>query len=372
METPLRSTAVAKPKYKRVKDAIMKTIRSGNGPGERLPSIRELMSLHGASYATVTRALDELRDVGIVEHRWGKGIFIGASRKGIKNLAISFDSVFKPTDPRIVQILQGIGGELAQTDWHMQLYPLPNRTIFGGADHSLLAALLQEKRIDGLIAISPHPPEDIERLQAMCIPTVSIMNEYPGSGIGCVQPDTTQSAEQIIDYVVKQQDHQRIHLVLGPQYNYSARLVRTSTSLGQKLTYELRRLGLRCPPDAVFFSDYRWETVEPVVRKWLTSDPPPQAIVLADPYLADLTLSVALELGFRVPTDLSIVSWGAGKPSNFHVSGVVLPLEEIGAASVAMLLRIVAGEPATIERLPVKMVHPASLPASPQQESAST
>src|SRR5437867_4401515 len=296
-------TADAKgPKYRQVKEAIVRAIRDEQLQADhRLPSIRELMSMHRVSYATITRALDDLRTMGLVEHRWGKGIFLREVQKAVKNIAISFDNVFKPTDPHIVQILQGIGREICQTDWHMQLYPLPIRSLFQGSDQSLLAALLEEKRIDALFAISPHPPEDIERLQDMCVPIVSILNEYPGSAAGSVMPDVVDGARQLIQHLVEERGHKNVHLVLGPKYNYSARLVRSSTAWGQALVYELRRRDLRCPAKSIFFSDYSWPTVEPVVRQWLSSKQRPDAIVLADPFLAENTVLLAQELGLRVP-----------------------------------------------------------------------
>src|SRR5213592_696841 len=129
----MRTATAQGPKYRQVKEAIVKAIRDEQLRADhRLPSIRELMSLHRVSYATITRALDDLRTMGLVEHRWGKGIFLRETQKAVKNLAVSFDSVFEPTDPRIVQIMQGIARELAETDWHMQLYPLPMRSLFQG------------------------------------------------------------------------------------------------------------------------------------------------------------------------------------------------------------------------------------------------
>src|SRR5438552_9114559 len=139
----MRTAAAQGPKYRQVKEAIVRSIRDEQLQADhRLPSIRELMSLHRVSYATITRALDDLRTMGLVEHRWGKGIFLREVQKAVKNIAISFDDVFKPTDPHIVQILQGIGREICQTDWHMQLYPLPIRSLFQGSDQSLSAAPL--------------------------------------------------------------------------------------------------------------------------------------------------------------------------------------------------------------------------------------
>src|SRR5438093_5156151 len=100
--------------------------------------------------------------------------------------------------------------------------------------------------MNAFIAVSVHPPEDIVRLQDMCVPTVSILNEYPGSGAGCVMPDVADGARQVVHHLVDERGHKNVHLVLGPQYAYSARLVRSSTAMGQAMVYELRRRDLRC------------------------------------------------------------------------------------------------------------------------------
>src|SRR4051795_663426 len=100
-------------------------------------------------------------------------------------------------------------------------------------------------------------------------------------------PDVADGARQVIHQLVEERGHTNVHLVLGPEYKYSARMVRSSTAWGQALVYELRRRDLRCPSKSIFYSDYSWLNVEPVVRRWLSSKQRPDAIVLADPFLAE-------------------------------------------------------------------------------------
>jgi DNA-binding LacI/PurR family transcriptional regulator len=50
---------------------------------------------------------------------------------------------------------------------------------------------------------------------------------------------------------------------------------------------------------------------------------------------------------------------GGGKHlPNSKVTSIVLPLEEIGAAAVELLHQLMAGEPASIRRLPLQLVDP--------------
>ncbi len=56
--------------------ADLRTTVSAAAPGTRLPSVRELMSRHRASPATVQRAVARLAEEGLVEPRPGRGTFV--------------------------------------------------------------------------------------------------------------------------------------------------------------------------------------------------------------------------------------------------------------------------------------------------------
>ncbi len=63
--------------YMRVADAIAAQIASGGlQPGTRLPAEPHLAEEYGVAYHTVRRAMQVLRDRGLVETFWGKGNFV--------------------------------------------------------------------------------------------------------------------------------------------------------------------------------------------------------------------------------------------------------------------------------------------------------
>jgi DNA-binding transcriptional MocR family regulator len=69
-------------RYRSLADDLARALREGRYlPGAQLPSVRQLCADHGASLATVTHALHELEDAGLIEARPRRGHFVrGTSR----------------------------------------------------------------------------------------------------------------------------------------------------------------------------------------------------------------------------------------------------------------------------------------------------
>ena len=344
------------PKYEQTKRAIKTAIREGKfRKGQKLPSVRDLMSIYSVSYSTIARSLKELRDADVVEARWGKGIYVNGVQRKVVNIAVTFDKIFESTDDRIAGILQGIERSVASAQWHMHLFPLPEKRLFGGDAEHLLATLLRQQQIDALIALSPQPPEDIATLHSMDIPVVSVQNYYPGTGTACVMTDAADTARQIARYLVDELGHKRICVVLGPKHKHSARLVRSSMVLGLALAREFRARGLKLPPQSILHSDYSWKTVEPVVRAWLASPDRPTAITVSDEALTNHTVRLAREMGLKVPQDLCVLGQ-VDRSESTALSVIRKPVEEMGAQAVKLLERIVAGDVPSIRRIKSTLV----------------
>jgi DNA-binding GntR family transcriptional regulator len=74
------------PLYEQAADYVAARIASGElEPGQKLPAERDLADDWGIGYQTVRRAMQELRDRGLVVSRVGKGTFVrteGELQKG--------------------------------------------------------------------------------------------------------------------------------------------------------------------------------------------------------------------------------------------------------------------------------------------------
>ncbi|WHM41128.1 GntR family transcriptional regulator [Streptomyces sp. BPTC-684] len=81
------------PKYIQIADGLRASIDAGEyGPGDQLPGETTLASAFSASPMTVRRALDVLKADGIIEAKWGTGVFVRQQfapirRHGIQRLA---------------------------------------------------------------------------------------------------------------------------------------------------------------------------------------------------------------------------------------------------------------------------------------------
>ncbi|MFE3501925.1 GntR family transcriptional regulator [Kitasatospora sp. NPDC059146] len=63
--------------YRRVENAILADIRSGHlRPGSKVPSAKELASMHGVAIGTAQKAVGSLKDKGLVVTVQGLGAFV--------------------------------------------------------------------------------------------------------------------------------------------------------------------------------------------------------------------------------------------------------------------------------------------------------
>lgn len=69
--------------YIRVAEELAARIAAGDiAPGSRLPPEKALADEFGVAYGTVRRAMDVLRERGLIVTRWGKGTFVREEGNG--------------------------------------------------------------------------------------------------------------------------------------------------------------------------------------------------------------------------------------------------------------------------------------------------
>lgn len=74
----------SKPIYRQIKDDLLEQIRTGRlFPGDRIPTEQQLMEQYDVSRITVSKALGELKNEGIIERFPNKGSFVSKSKNAL-------------------------------------------------------------------------------------------------------------------------------------------------------------------------------------------------------------------------------------------------------------------------------------------------
>jgi len=78
------------PLYNQLLDLLIKTIETSAKPDDKMPSEREICERYGVSRTTVRAALRELEELGYIYRRHGKGTYVSALWKEMKNLSDTY------------------------------------------------------------------------------------------------------------------------------------------------------------------------------------------------------------------------------------------------------------------------------------------
>lgn len=95
MENIIFSATSSKPKFQQLIDFIINAIEDGSlVRGQRLPSINAVSDSSGIARMTVTKAYDELRELGLVTSHHGKGFYVASTdTRSQLNIFVLFDAL---------------------------------------------------------------------------------------------------------------------------------------------------------------------------------------------------------------------------------------------------------------------------------------
>ena len=326
-------------KYRQVADSVLAGLRrEGAGPGYKLPNVRDLARTHGTSVFTVTKALDLLEARGIVDRRWAVGCFL--SRKGLRELRDSFS-------PAIGILLH------------------PHRVLGDGWTQGLLSALLDAiraagaqpvyaswtpdmelpARLDGLVA-DPTPvfeaPEFagtpsamgwLRKVAASGFPVVTVDFHIPEAA--AVEIDNAGGAYQLGRYLV-QLGHREICYRGEPGWANSderlAGLRKALAEAGIPHDDSLVWQGPAKPREAMREFPARY------------ASRPFSAVCCFEDLAAAGIVRAALDMGLRIPEDLSVAGFGnltLGEFAALPVTTVDVQQGELARQAVRLLFEMV-------------------------------
>ena len=157
-----------------------------------------------------------------------------------------------------------------------------------------------------------------------------------------VSIDNYTAAAETIDYLINQ-GHRRIALLSADNDFISTQQRRQG--------YEdvLRKAGLPCGGELVALADadYSYASGLVAAERLLRTEPRPTAVCCVSDILALSVISLAHDMGLRVPEDLSVTGFDDVDYTTMfhpHLTTVAQPCYEMGQVSLKILLRMLGGE----------------------------
>jgi len=320
-----------------VKDTIRAAIDAGRfQPGDRLPSTKVLSEKLNVSLVTAHRALQELVTSGVLRRGQGKGTYVHEeygrdTRRGIGyQLGIVFHSESSLADAYNGQIFEGVRREANELGIDMVL--LRYGENWRAECHGYLFVNPFE---DLLIKPMRSPRRGNGSEEAPNCPIMVVGATFSLPGVMCVDTDNLGLATAAANYLAEL-GHKTVAFVGGSGKISNDRDRHSGFLAG------CRAAGISVPHDCVIRNaGWRMQESERLtLEKRLQGPNRPTAVFAAGYHFALDTYAAALNVGLRVPQDLSVI--GVDDPPS--ASFVTPPLTtfrqqmlEMGRAAVRSL-----------------------------------
>jgi LacI family transcriptional regulator len=310
----------------------------------RSASLRTIADIVGVHPSTVSRALkdpksariapqtvDRIRQVaeehGYAPNAWAKSL--RTRRSMMVGLTMP-----RLTDTGLAQMFDAAQRRALELGYQTVLVASEH-----AADPEAAMQRLLDGRTDGLIISTAHlQSPDLDRLERSGVPFV-LLNRSSGAHPG-VFGDDIQGGRLAAEHLV-QLGHRRIGSLAGP----------ADVSTGHLRLEGFRRVLA----EAGVPVNERWLAttsldVKPAIaaaHAVLSRPDRPTALVTVNDTVAIAAMSVAGDLGLRVPQDLSVVGYNDSELAGLMsppLTSVRVPIQAMGTAAVDLLVRRIAGE----------------------------
>lgn len=298
------------------------------------PSIHDIARLAGVSVATVSRVANGQADVSD-ETRERVRRVMNEHGYRVPQRRVADKRVVSVNVPAVeaqyfASILGGISEALDAAGIDLVLHPSHSRDS--------LAERLAPGSADGaILVLPPEPLETLQGLQQTSIPFAVIDPRVAvDAGIPCVAAANAAGAGAATEHLLDL-DHRRIGLITGPR-GWAATEERRTGVLAA-----LSEAALLHEPELEASGTWTVDDGYQAALKLLAQNPRPTAIFAFNDEMAIGALRAAVERGFRVPDDLSIVGFDGVDRAELvtpALTTVRQPLAEMGRVAVSLLLRL--------------------------------
>jgi DNA-binding LacI/PurR family transcriptional regulator len=333
--------STSSPKYQQLAERFRGQIEAGTlRLGDRLPSLKEMYE-EGISRPTVEKAYHILEREGYIERRRGFGVFVReqAARSTQYTIGLSGKGFnFQEYSPYWAHLLGGVREAASQAG--MQLLLLDAHNSRGW------------EKADGVLVCDWNDWRE-PRKQLPGMPYVSLMAPIPGLASACA--DDESGARQATEHLL-QLGHERI----GFLHTYGNDIVARNRLKGYRAALQEAGVAPRkdwkhCLCGNYIFGKQFTDEARRNMRAWLQGDWKKLDCTALLCHNDEAAMGVIAELedaGMRVPDDISVVGFDGTEYCELvrpQLSSVEIPLREIGAAGIELLIRQIEAEEMTDE-----------------------
>ena len=204
--------------------------------------------------------------------------------------------------------------------------------------------VLREKRVDGVLVMAGGRPghQPFETLPAQGIPVVVIGRfDIPAPA---VRIDNRTGGRAAAEHLIAL-GHRRLGIILGPRQST------TSQDILDGYREAFKEHDIVVPEGWILRGDARVPSGLRLAERLLRSPSRPTGLLTVNDQTAMAAVRAALNLGLRVPHDVSIVGYDGIQLASLMSPALTtlrLPLQRMGATAADLLLRLCTGE--TVER----------------------
>ncbi|HBC88745.1 MAG TPA: hypothetical protein DCZ94_17525 [Lentisphaeria bacterium] len=296
--------------------------------GQCIPSERQLAEKYGVSRATIGRVVSELVSEGLLERKWGKGVFYLGSRPKHVFVLFQVGSMMRSANPNSwfvpLDILKGI------------LSAAGNRTAVDLCESADEILKLANPPLQGVIKIGEEE-EQLEKLPEN-LPCV-LVNCHEPSALPSVRCKVDEGISAGVSHLIRR-GCSRIAYVGGPFSSTSQRL----RLEGYKKA--LLDNNIQFIQGMISECSYGSDEGEQAMARLLKGNIRPEAVMCADDMRAMGVYQALKKAGLRVPQDVKLLGFDdIPDAENFEVplSTLRYPRFEMGERAVEMLTGIING-----------------------------
>jgi LacI family transcriptional regulator len=238
-------------------------------------------------------------------------------------------------EPFSTELLKGAADAIRGSGFELVVYSAGGRVGDHVGWERRYLSRLSGTLVDGAILVTPTVIDVRYGAPIVCVDPHTGPSDLP-----TIDSDNLRGAQLATEHLLAL-GHRRIAMLTGRTDLQSARL----REEGYRLA--MAQAGEQVDERLVALGAYDPEVSAASARRLLSSPDRPTAFFAANDISAIATVDTAVELGFRVPDDLSVVGFDnvpESALSNPPLTTVHQPIREMGQCAIELLIRLIRGE----------------------------